>query len=352
VIIYNYIFWQPKIISVPLLGWVVWWLGLQYDKVRFFAQRDRLQRDELQRSNERFQAIFDRAGMSIVLLDNTGRFVLVNPTVERMLGYSEEEMRRMTIADVTHPDDISKNMNLLKELLEGKIDSYQLEKRYIHKNGHIVWGKVKSTLFPIKDDENNYVLGMLVDITELKETEKKLREANQKLEYISSQDGLTGIANRCYFDSYLRQEWEQAKQNNQPLSLIMIDVDFFKRLNDTYGHMCGDDCLIQVANLLKQNIRKTDLVARYGGEEFSVILPRTDSSGAYLLAEKIRAAIEQSNIPHTKSSVRDVVTVSVGTATLIPTASLKPEDLILRADEALYEAKRDGRNRVKQRISN
>lgn len=175
---------------------------------------------------------------------------------------------------------------------------------------------------------------------------RELDEANRKLASLSLTDGLTGIANRRYFDDHLNLEWSRAARDRQPLSLVMVDIDHFKAFNDHYGHLAGDDCLRQVARVLK-NIasRPGDLVARYGGEEFALILPHTEN-GARVLGERCRAAVAGIKIPHHASPVRPVVTVSVGVSSILPGRDQDPSRLIEAADRALYRAKLLGRNRV------
>ena len=195
-------------------------------------------------------------------------------------------------------------MKLLNELLEGKIDHYVLEKRYFRKDGQLVWGEVTSSLFPSLNNESYYVIGMVNDITKRKIAEQQLKEAYQEMEHLSNRDGLTGIANRRYFDDYFVREYRHSVRYSRPLSLIMLDIDFFKQYNDQYGHLNGDVCLKQVASIIKKTInRPTDLVARYGGEEFTIILPETDRIGASVVAEKIRLSVKELNIPHIGSKL-------------------------------------------------
>lgn len=176
----------------------------------------------------------------------------------------------------------------------------------------------------------------------------ELEEANQELQRLVRVDGLTGIANRRYFDTILNAEWSRMTRDWTPLSLILLDVDYFKRYNDTYGHLQGDDCLIKVAELLKAHVRRpADLAARYGGEEFALILPVTDLSGAIEVAESIRTTIESQKIEHATSDVSDYLTVSLGVATVTSNdGGAKSKDIIALADQALYKAKEKGRNSV------
>ncbi|WP_346293269.1 diguanylate cyclase domain-containing protein [Sphaerothrix gracilis] len=174
---------------------------------------------------------------------------------------------------------------------------------------------------------------------------QQLQAANQKLERLANLDGLTQIPNRRCLDSYLQQEWRRLRREQTGLALIMCDVDFFKRYNDFYGHLAGDDCLRQIAQILASSVnRPADLVARYGGEEFAVVLPRTRLNGAIWVAEQIQWAIAEAAIPHLDSPINQVITVSLGIAEVFPSLQNTPADLIAAADQALYAAKKQGRN--------
>lgn len=177
--------------------------------------------------------------------------------------------------------------------------------------------------------------------------ETALFEANQKLKYLVTIDGLTGIANRRKFDQYIHREWQRLFREQLPLSLILGDIDFFKRYNDTYGHQAGDDCLRNVAMKIRLSVKRpADLVARYGGEEFAVILPNTDAKGAIHVAETIRQGVETLKIPHGGSESSKYVTLSLGVSSLIPNPLVNLEALINQADQALYRAKAGGRNQT------
>jgi diguanylate cyclase (GGDEF)-like protein len=179
-------------------------------------------------------------------------------------------------------------------------------------------------------------------------THLALREKTKQLHELSTQDGLTGIANRRSFDSFLETEWKRCLRANAPISLIMADIDYFKQYNDRYGHQKGDDALKKVAQTIKQfSKRASDLTARYGGEEFAVILGNTDAETAKTIAGRTCLGIESLNIPHESSNVKSVVTVSLGVSTMIPDAQFEPCNLIALADDQLYKAKGSGRNTVK-----
>lgn len=177
----------------------------------------------------------------------------------------------------------------------------------------------------------------------------ELHQANQRLEQLAHQDGLTGLANRRHLDTVLEAEFRRALRSGSALSLIMIDVDFFKQYNDLYGHQAGDECLRRIAAVLKERQRRPgDLAARYGGEEMLMLLPETDAAGAMQVAEKIRAGIQALDLPH-RGNPRGVVTASAGVCAmeLLPPGERAAQDLVGRADAALYEAKHGGRNQVR-----
>ncbi|BFM39952.1 diguanylate cyclase [Synechocystis sp. LKSZ1] len=219
---------------------------------------------------------------------------------------------------------------------------------------------------PIFDEAGNvqYAMTAFQDITERRQAEQvladyrnhlehqvaqrtqELQRLNEELTRLATLDGLTQIANRRRFDEYLDQEWQRHRREQSPLALLLIDIDYFKNYNDCYGHQRGDDCLIQVAQCLTQQIKRpADLVARYGGEEFTVILPNTHQTGAVMVAEAIRASILEQNIPHLASET-GYLTLSIGVAQLTPGPDSHPQQLLAQADQALYRAKQQGRNRT------
>ena len=174
----------------------------------------------------------------------------------------------------------------------------------------------------------------------------QLQTTNEELSHIALEDSLTKLANRRSFDKYLEQEWRRMLREKLCLSLIIGDTDYFKRYNDTYGHPAGDICLQKIAVALSQAAqRPADLVTRYGGEEFALILPNTDPQGAIYVAQRIQENIQQLNIPHSQSQVRNYVTLSLGISSVVPRQELSPANLIATADRALYQAKKQGRDR-------
>ncbi|MEO5345632.1 MAG: diguanylate cyclase [Magnetococcus sp. YQC-9] len=174
-----------------------------------------------------------------------------------------------------------------------------------------------------------------------------LKRQNDLLRRLASLDGLTGIPNRRSLDDFLRQEWHRGLRHETRLSAMLIDVDYFKKFNDSQGHQAGDACLRQIAGALTRVLeRKTDLVARYGGEEFACILPETPLQGAIHTAEKIQQAVAALAIPHPKSDVAEIVTLSLGVISVTPRRGHEPEEVLAAADQLLYMAKLSGRNQL------
>ncbi len=191
-------------------------------------------------------------------------------------------------------------------------------------------------------------LGWVVALRQrISEQTTVIRKQNVILKGLTFQDGLTGVANRRKFDDTLEIEFARAMVSSTPISLLMIDIDHFKKLNDTYGHQSGDDCLIKVARALASaSLRVSDVLARYGGEEFAVILPSCDQSGAVAAGERMRAAVFHLAIAHSSSPFQQRVSISVGAASLVPVPGTESRSLIALADSALYESKQQGRNRT------
>lgn len=175
----------------------------------------------------------------------------------------------------------------------------------------------------------------------------QLAESNSQLMHLADTDELTGLYNRRSLDKHLSSEWSRACRAQIPLSVLLLDVDFFKQYNDSYGHHAGDECLVRVADILLEHAqRSNDMCARYGGEEFAIILPETNSENALRIAEAIRTDLESQQIPHATSTIGKVVTLSIGVSSIIPGQPEYSDRLLQAADKALYLAKNQGRNRV------
>jgi diguanylate cyclase (GGDEF)-like protein len=193
----------------------------------------------------------------------------------------------------------------------------------------------------------NTNLVLQAEVTERKRAEKALKQANKELHHLASLDGLTKVANRRYFDEYLATEWKRMQREQLPISLVMCDIDYFKKYNDTYGHQKGDDCLKLVTLQMSKAVqRPADLVARYGGEEFILVLPNSDASAGCHIAETVQKNIKKLKIPHSQSPISAHLTVSIGIASVIPSDCFSIKELIYNADQALYLAKNKGRDTI------
>lgn len=302
--------------------------------------------DELKASEERFRLLAEYSSDMITMHDIKGTYLYVSPACKEILQYDEDELVGQDAYRFMHPDDIEKvSMGHQIALNSGySVFSY----RICRKDGEYVWleSAVKFMNEILSGEQKLIVVSR--NISERILVEQRLQEANELLHHLSTIDGLTGVSNRRTFDDRLEMEWNRGLRNSAHLSLLMLDIDYFKSYNDTYGHQGGDGCLKQIASVIQENLgRSTDLLCRYGGEEFCVILPETDETEANLVGEKIRMAIESLKIPHSGSKIQPWVTISVGAATMIPNVYTSYMNLVSNADKAVYKAKFDGRNCVR-----
>lgn len=274
-------------------------------------------------------------------------FEYIGPQIEELLGWSQDSWKSVEDwATRMHPEDQSWVVDFCVAQSQSGID-HEADYRALTSDGGYVW--IRDVVHVVRDEagEVEALVGFMFDISERKKTEEKLAKLQKELEELSFKDGLTGVANRRMFDSIMQVEWTNARRNAQPLSIIMFDIDYFKQYNDLYGHLQGDECLKQVARLLESAAaRSRDFFARYGGEEFVMVLPETDANSAATVAERCRKLIFKEQIPHQASLVSQMLTVSMGTATLVPSAEHKLSDFIDSADRQLYRAKEGGRNCV------
>jgi diguanylate cyclase (GGDEF)-like protein/PAS domain S-box-containing protein len=300
--------------------------------------------EALRTSEQRLQAIFDNAAVGIGLTDNAGQSIIANARGAHQLGYTPEELAQRTNLELTHPDDRAETVECMQQLVRGDIQGYRIEKRYFRKDGSIFWADLSVSAIYDDDGQIAYILGIVVDITERKQLEQQLHQANVLLQEQAIRDPLTGLYNRRYLDETLPRELHRAVRHNQSLGIIMVDVDHFKRINDTYGHAAGDTLLQAVGAFLQHNTRSEDIVCRYGGEEFTLVLPGASHEDACHRAEELRAGIQSLVAAH-QGQTLDTVTASLGIA-LFPVHGTTAAALVRTADQALYQAKHSGRNRV------
>lgn len=266
------------------------------------------------------------------------KYLYISPSAKRLLGYDAKEIIGRKIKDFIHSEDMD-SVNLFKERLNNTSEIEPIRYRFMKKDGSYIW--IESTVRSMKGKNGTAEEWITAsrDITKQKDIEERLED----MSYI---DGLTEIHNRRYFDENILIEWNRAINNSQPISLLIFDIDYFKNYNDTYGHLKGDECLKLVASSINNLfVTSTDFVARYGGEEFALISNNTNEAGAFIIAERVRENIEALNIENINSKVKPTLTISIGVATILPNPNINFKKLITNADEALYKAKKNGRNR-------
>ena len=291
-------------------------------------------------AEERFRNAFDNAptGMGLVSVDpeTVGELLRVNDALCKIVGYSAEELVGRDIQAIAHPEDVDADVHLLRRLLRGEIANYEMEKRYIHADGHVLWALVRGSIVRDLAGKPLYGVGQLQDVTERKRFEEQL--AHQALH-----DPLTGLPNRTLALDRLEQALARAARSGSTVAVLFIDIDHFKVVNDSLGHHVGDSLLIAVAHRLRKVLRATDTVARFGGDEYVMICDELPSSQeATRMTERVEAALAR---PVELEGEDQVVTASIGVAVAEPRQEHDAEALIRDADAAMYRAKDLGRAR-------
>lgn len=347
---------------VPIIASTLWTFGFiimlnqRLNMKNLDEITERKQAEEaLMESEEKYRSILDASPDDITITDLEGRILLVSPASKKMFGYEPdyEDFVGMRLVDFIIPEEAERAKSNILLMYKGGSPRPN-EYHGVRKDQSIFHIEVNSGFVSNSNGKPNKMVFIIRDITERKLTEQKIQQLVHQLEIErniaqinSITDSLTGLANRRYFDEALRTEFYRLKRSGSMMSLIMLDVDYFKNYNDSYGHLAGDDCLMQIGNMFKIIVgRVLDIAARYGGEEFAVILPETDNKGAKILAERILEAVEKLAISHPTSDVSEHVTVSIGVVTINASEYESPEQAMTLADEALYLAKKGGRNRI------
>ena len=257
-------------------------------------ERQRQLRTHLRIGIKRYQLLADNSRDIVVLVNLEGRRLYVSPAVQDVLGWTEEEWLSQNAADFMHREDLGAFHRLLKEMLRGE-DRRTFRYRTRHKNGRYLW--MEANIRTLPDETTGEAAAFVAnvrDITERVESEKRLAEAHEQIQQQAERDSLTQLANRRCFDEALDKEWRRGRRTGNPVALLMVDIDHFKSVNDTYGHRAGDQCLQAVAEILRRSARRpSDLAARYGGEEFAILLPDTDLAAATVLADLMCIHIRQ-----------------------------------------------------------
>ncbi len=277
----------------------------------------------------------------------TMKFAYIGPQIESLLGWSPQSWA--TVDDWAarmHEDDRERVVNFCVTQSKGGFD-HEADYRALTKDGRHVWLRDVVHVVRNLDGSVNSLVGFMFDISERKIAEEQLAALQKELEILSFVDGLTGIANRRRFDQVMKTEWANARRNSQPLSLVMIDIDHFKAYNDHYGHLQGDESLKRAAQALSAAAtRPRDAVARFGGEEFALILPESDAASAQKIAERCRRLMFKEQIAHAASPVSQILTLSLGVGTVVPTQEGGMMEFIDAVDRQLYQAKQQGRDRI------
>jgi diguanylate cyclase (GGDEF)-like protein/PAS domain S-box-containing protein len=289
----------------------------------------------LRESEERFRGAMHASpvGMAIVSID--GRWLKVNPALSRITGYSEAELQGMTFQDLTHPEDREIAPERLQKLLEGECESYQIEKRYLHKDGHEVWVEVNVSVMRDATGASPQLIAQILDVSER-------HRMQRQLEHLALHDVLTGLPNSRLLQDRLEQTLAATRRNSQPMGLMYLDLDEFKPVNDTYGHAAGDLVLKEFASRVAQVLRETDTIARIGGDEFVAVLGQiSGEADARRAAERVLSALERPFDLGNGQAAR--VSASIGLA-LFPQHGQTAQELKQHADAAMYAAKQGGRN--------
>ena len=306
-------------------------------------QRRRRAEAKAERLSTHYRLLAEHSSDALCEIKFEGGFRYVSPAMERLLGWTMEDLAGVDPRTLTHPDDCERMR--FTERLTPEAGPQIARFRHRCKDGGYLWVEASIQL-TFKNHIPDGFVTVMRDVTDRVEAERRLAEASTELGRLAATDELTGLANRRHFDQELDRDWQRAARDGVALSLLMLDIDFFKLYNDTYGHAGGDDVLQAVSAAIGSVLhRSADLAARWGGEEFAMLLPNTDVAGATEVAERVRIAVEELNIPH-RGSRCGQLTVSVGVATAYPSVHLGAKPLVAEADANLYEAKRQGRNRV------
>lgn len=290
-------------------------------------------------AESRFRNAFEHApiGVALVAIENgeLSGFMAVNKAMSAITGYSEQELADSSIDELTMPEDRFLDSAQRRRLLAGKFDSYTVEKRFRHREGHQVWGQFSLSLTRDGDGSAPYGILQMQDISERRRFEQRLR-------YLADHDSLTGLANRRRFRGELEQQIAFYARYGGQGAVLILDVDHFKQINDSAGHQAGDNVIREIAELLRARARVSDAVARLSGDEFAVLLPQTDREGAMRFAEDLRREVRL----HTTASGPTPVTVSIGVAMFGGETEEGGEPALVAADLAMYEAKEQGRDRA------
>ncbi len=306
--------------------------------------------EDLRESQQRLSLHVEQTILAVVEWNLNFEVTEWNLGAERIFGYKKEEAVGQHAQFIVPETAYTEVEKIWEQLLKEK-GGVRGSNENITNDGQVIYCEWHNTPLVSPEGEIIGVASLVQDITERKKNEKALKQASFELERLTLIDDLTQISNRRHFYTSLEKEWKELSRTRKKLSLIMCDIDYFKEFNDSYGHLMGDECLYQVAQVISQaSKRPRDIIARYGGEEFVILLPNTGEKGAEAIVKSIQAELKTLSFFKKESTPIKAVTLSFGISYIIPSSKTKPEDLIDAADQALYEAKNNGRNRVAFKI--
>ncbi len=337
-----------RLLALAIL-WTAAWMGGSIKNLRAQTQGLNARPStpaENRKQELRFQGMCQSSPIGIFQIDSENKYSYVNPAWEKISGVPLSRALGRPWWEVIHEDDREETLRRWAETeTEGQLD---IDCRVLRPDGDLVWTTLRSRF--LYSDEGKEIIGTLSDVTKRVEAQKQsaamIRELvrlKKALEKTARTDPLTQLPNRRDLEEKLQHETARADRNKRAFSIALADIDFFKKVNDVYGHDAGDHVLVEIAKLLRKNSRKQDVVCRWGGEEFLILLPETPISGAKVWAEKVRSAIEAFTTTHNREEIR--VTMSLGIS-VYKDASKTLKEVIKEADECLYKAKNQGRNLV------
>lgn len=305
-------------------------------------ERKRQQAEEaLRRSETRAKAAFEQAAMGMAWLTLEGRWLQVNQKLCQMIGYSSQELLARTLDEITHPDDLETYLNYMKQIVANQIQTYTLEQRYLHKNGEPLWVSLTVSVVREGSPAPAYLMAIIEDIA-------RRKAAEEQLQHDALHDALTALPNRTLFMNYLARSIGQAqRQEHYQFAVLFLDLDQFKLVNDSLGHLVGDQLLLTISQRLKAVVRPGDTVTRLGGDEFAILLDDSDATEAERIAQQIQKEVSR---PIKLDNRELVVTVSIGFVLSKEGAEgllyERPEAILRDTDTAMYQAKAQGRGRV------
>jgi diguanylate cyclase (GGDEF)-like protein/PAS domain S-box-containing protein len=313
--------------------WLEWVSEVHFDEqVVYVVARDITERVEaesaLDLTHRQIRLMIEHSPIGMALVDLDGRFLSANAILCQITGYTEDELADRSFQDITHPDDLDADLILVQQLLDGEIPAYQLEKRYFDSRGRVLWVQLSASLLRDADDAPLYFIAQIEDISERKRSEEELTRQAQR-------DQLTRLHNRAMFDRDLAMHDESARRHGTHATLLVIDLNGFKAVNDSGGHLAGDAVLVAVAHSLRERLRGSDVCYRIGGDEFAVILIGTSVDRAAILTADLREAIARASLR--LGDGRFTVTAAIGVASIDGRGA---NSTIAAADAAMYADKR------------